>query len=789
MSSYSWIPAFESVSKWLLNYENRQGELISLLSDVGIDNGLTDRDSTGEKIPLSEIDPFTFFSLFMKYGHVKREKMFSMLLDKIGLDVERPTDFDGVPSAQALRVWLFPYSETRTPDMIPKLWTLFKQAHNNDITEVAFNNALSVPSTGFAKLTECLFYAFPNKYFPIDAQTKPWLKAHDLDTPSNWETYSQCMGQVREKFSKSFPVLSHEAWYENTQTGFSAEKAFYFLNERYIGTHSGTSHIDAFCTSKGKELAFDRGKNPDSKRKIQLFISEQPPNNLKFVKVDFYEAGHPRNNHLKQHAKSLSQGNEAYKITINSLKQLTNLCDWYDEDLIKDVGGQEYIMPDKEMQNDNKKIQCLNVIYYGPPGTGKTYKLQELLKNNYTDENDIPDKNIWLNKQLEDLSWVEIIILVLLDSGGYKKVTDITSHEYYKIKAKLNERGANLRATAWSALQSHTVHGSATVNYKTRVDPLVFNKTEDSLWYIEESQIDQLEEYKDLLEKLKSGPEQVESIKRYAFVTFHQSYGYEEFIEGLRPITDTEGNITYKVKPGVFKRICKQAEADPNNQYAIVIDEINRGNISKIFGELITLVETDKRADAENALTLTLPYSGLPFSVPSNLDIIGSMNTADRSLTHIDVALRRRFDFKELRTDYSLIPVDMDGIKLRWMLYAINQRIELLLDREHILGHALLMNVSSIDDLEHTFSTNIMPLLEEYFFENWDKINRVLNDNGFIEEQEDAFATWLGDSDDYTAKSYRINLSKLGNSEAYKDIYSGVPDPDTAFSECITDAK
>lgn len=437
---------------------------------------------------------------------------------------------------------------------------------------------------------------------------------------------------------------------------------------------------------------------------------------------------------------------------------------------------------DEDLVSFGRETNCINIIYYGPPGTGKTYKLQQLLKQNYTDENEIPDKDIWLNKQLEDLSWFEIIVLVLLDTGGYKKVTDITSHEYYKLKAKLNERSANLRATAWSALQSHTVHGSATVNYKSRVEPLVFNKTEDTLWYIEETQLDQLEEYKNLLTELKTGPEHVESIKRYAFVTFHQSYGYEEFIEGLRPITDSEGNITYEVKPGVFKRICKLAESDPDNQYAIVIDEINRGNISKIFGELITLVETDKRAGAENALTLALPYSGLPFSVPSNLDIIGTMNTADRSLTHIDVALRRRFEFIELRTNYSLIPDDMDGINLRWMLYAINQRIELLLDREHILGHALLMNIGSIEELEHTFKTNIMPLLEEYFFENWDKINRVLNDNGFIEEQKDAATTWLSDSVDYTAKSFRINLNAFDNINAYIKIYADVPE--NSFAEC-----
>jgi len=444
---------------------------------------------------------------------------------------------------------------------------------------------------------------------------------------------------------------------------------------------------------------------------------------------------------------------------------------------------------------DNKESSSMknkfpeNKIYYGPPGTGKTYQLQKLLNENYTDNETVLDTSLWLNQELENLSWHEIIILVLLDLGEANNVTDIISHEYYKIKAELNERTNNLRQTAWAALQAHTVSESETVKFSSRIEPLVFNKTQDSKWFIVDSQNEQVEEYVKILDILKAGPKQTDTVKRYEFVTFHQSYGYEEFIEGLRPKTTEQGDISYEIKPGVFKRVCKLAEADPENQYAMVIDEINRGNISKIFGELITLVEVDKRAGEENELTVTLPYSGLPFTVPSNIDIIGTMNTADRSLTHIDVALRRRFDFKELRTDYSLVSDNVDGINVRWMLYAINQRIELLLDREHILGHALLLSekVNSLTALKHAFKSNIMPLLEEYFFENWDKINQVLNSNGFVEELKEAASTWLGDSDDYAAKSFRINLNALTNIENYKTIYSEVNE--SAFDDCETDTE
>ncbi len=424
---------------------------------------------------------------------------------------------------------------------------------------------------------------------------------------------------------------------------------------------------------------------------------------------------------------------------------------------------------------------CGNVIYYGPPGTGKTFKLQKLLKQDYTDNAVVPDKKFWLISQLEELSWYEIVILILLESDTPIKVADITSHEYYIIKAEINERGANLRATAWSALQSHAITDSTTVNYSSRQEPLLFDKTEDSRWYIVDSQKEQLDGYIKLLGRLNTGPQQADSIKRYEFVTFHQSYGYEEFVEGLRPISNDEGDISYEIKPGVFKRLCKRAEADPDNKYAIVIDEINRGNISKIFGELITLVEVDKRAGAENELTVTLPYSGLLFSVPANLDIIGTMNTADRSLTHIDVALRRRFEFDEFRADYSLITGRPDGIQLNYLLYAMNQRIELLLDRDHILGHALLMKVDSIEALAHVFKTSILPLLEEYFFENWEKINQVLNNNGFIKEQRNAQNIWLGITDEYAAKSYLINTPALIDASAYMTIYN-VAD-EMAFAE------
>lgn len=286
---------------------------------------------------------------------------------------------------------------------------------------------------------------------------------------------------------------------------------------------------------------------------------------------------------------------------------------------------------------------------------------------------------------------------------------------------------------------------------------------------------------------------------RYRFVTFHQSYGYEEFVEGLRPVLNDKsgtGEVRYEIRAGVFKELCEQARNNRGQRFAMVIDEINRGNISKIFGELITLIEPDKREGAENAVTVTLPYSGDKFSVPANVDIIGTMNTADRSLALLDTALRRRFEFVELLPDASTLAQVRDAngvIDVPKMLERINERIEVLYDREHCIGHAYFMALHSVPDgvarfekLADIFRNRILPLLEEYFFEDWQKIRLVLGDNQkptalqFITEsdspEQDLQRLFGNDhSLDYAAKRrYRVQEDAFDNPAAYIGIYQAL---------------
>jgi len=203
--------------------------------------------------------------------------------------------------------------------------------------------------------------------------------------------------------------------------------------------------------------------------------------------------------------------------------------------------------------------------------------------------------------------------------------------------------------------------------------------------------------------------------ERVKFVTFHQSFGYEDFIEGFRPNED--GDI--ELQDGVFKTICDTASKDRGHKYYLVIDEINRGNISKIFGELITLIEEDKR----DTLEVTLPYSKQTFKIPSNLYIIGTMNSTDKSIALIDIALRRRFTFLKMEPKSDLVKYN----SAKTIMEQLNAKITETLGADYVLGHSYFMKITNEDDLEFVLEYKIIPLLEEYYYGDISGLNEVLN--------------------------------------------------------------
>ncbi len=387
------------------------------------------------------------------------------------------------------------------------------------------------------------------------------------------------------------------------------------------------------------------------------------------------------------------------------------------------------------------------------------------------------------------------------------------------------------------------------------------------------------EEHKEQRKRLRKRYEQLNEEGQIAFVTFHQSFGYEEFVEGIRPLMvgASSEQIQYEVKDGVFKSICKRAtrsdsmrlfedaleklkeecsedpimmrtpvhkkerlvsyeegnesftiilesrkqknirslpferlrrayenlikpgsfvkmifryleehhglekKEEPTHEqslserknYVLIIDEINRGNISRIFGELITLIEKSKRLGETEATTATLPYSGESFGVPNNLYIIGTMNTADRSIALLDTALRRRFRFEEMMPDSKKLEgIEIEGVNVPRLLEKMNVRIETLYDRDHQIGHTFFMplhKTPTLDKLNDIFRYEILPLLQEYFYEDWTKIDLVLNKNGFLAKNNPPAELLNADASDPDKKLWKISEESF-TADQYRKI-------------------
>ena len=466
---------------------------------------------------------------------------------------------------------------------------------------------------------------------------------------------------------------------------------------------------------------------------------------------------------------------------------------------------------DHNMEKPPKKIPFTNTIYYGPPGTGKTYRLSQLLKN-YTRPapsilNQEEKLDIWrqdfVKKEITNLKWWEIIAAALFDLGKKATFDDIIRHPFLVARAP---DGKVSRENMWNSLVSHAIDKLPNISISKRNKPIVFERNKEGIWSLLENAQEYCRDAYNFFKFYKNGAppewdlETSEVLRNYKVVTFHQSYGYEEFVEGLRPVlndkedseeteSDKATTVRYEIRDGIFKELCNEARKAPKQRFAIIIDEINRGNISKIFGELITLIEADKREGMGNAISVKLPYSGEDFSIPQNIDIIGTMNTADRSLAVLDTALRRRFAFVEMMPDYKVLKdITVDGIRMDELLRRLNERIEVLYDRDHMIGHAYfipLRDQPTLEHLEQIFQQRIIPLLQEYFFDDWEKIRLVLGDNQkakeehqFIKCEENTAGEakrLFGDKHplgDYGIKPrYVINENAFKEIEAYRGIY------------------
>ncbi len=411
-------------------------------------------------------------------------------------------------------------------------------------------------------------------------------------------------------------------------------------------------------------------------------------------------------------------------------------------------------------------------ILYGPPGTGKTYfarrfavwwllkdqnanRAQTVLGNSKQFETEERKLSIstssqrvwWLVANPSEWSWEQLFKnkkesfrygrfqrnYPLVQPGdlviGYQARPDKKIVAIAKITKGLNEdEGGNPHIEIEPLLQ---IHNGPTYEEMTQDEILknsepIRNRCQGTLFMLtaDESQylFELIAENQPEIEKfITSG----EGIGYLTWLTFHPSYSYEDFVEGFRPVETTSG-LVLKLADGIFKRICREALAHPKQKYLVIIDEINRANLAKVLGELITLLERDKRG-----MQITLPQSKEPFTIPPNTYVLGTMNTADRSIKLLDVALRRRFAFFELMPDAELLEgTVINGLQLDALLETLNEKIAKSEGREKQIGHALFMSdgepISEPEELADRFRQDVLPLLQEYCYDDYSALEKYL---------------------------------------------------------------
>ncbi|EAL1971498.1 AAA domain-containing protein [Campylobacter jejuni] len=448
--------------------------------------------------------------------------------------------------------------------------------------------------------------------------------------------------------------------------------------------------------------------------------------------------------------------------------------------------------------NINNNIS-LNQILYGPPGTGKTYhtidKALEILGENLESRDEKKAKfDEYVRKG-------QIVFTTFHQSYGYEEFIEgikprIDSKENSK-EVEYEIKDGIFKELCKKALDNYKV------SLLTQEEFVKSEDLENKIGIF----LDELVDQQKFIEKIQSGGFKLEEYnEKYRIITDDTNANLYLNLEIFKTLLENKDKIIngrsikqilnnkhrrqidsyYFQLVKLFKEREQDYKVDNNpsekpelKPYIIIIDEINRGNVSKIFGELITLIEASKRIGEKEELKVTLPYSGKEFGVPKNVYIIGTMNTADRSITSLDTALRRRFEFIEMMPDVSKLSMDCEGINLQELLKAINTRIEYLLDREKTIGHAFFVSVENLEDLKKVFQNKIIPLLQEYFYNDYALINEVLNDNGMIfeDKKDDKYLQKIKNLDSVNSERSIYNIASFDDKiwdkiEIYQAIYN-----------------
>ena len=873
----------------LLEYKNNRAALIQKIKDV--------HTTIGMKLPtldknnnIIDIDPFTIFALFNK-GIKDSNRILLLEGFKKVFDITAtvPEEFDGIPVVNNMKATFYYFEGDRKEKDIDNLWKLFEYAISLSATEdneikksFASTFDVVIKQKGVSwNITMGLYWVRPYTYINLDARNRKLLENNHekfsekfdvikllKNVPSGKE-YLDIISTTKEIMTEyeTFPELSYDAWKQSTEDKvkfYGEEEITYWPSveeynpnlskddwKKYILEVEKPNHprpmqmlkslmdIGGEATCKklsevyGGTVSGYVGCSYNLGRRVKKYFDLQPcidGEQERFFPIPF----------LGRRVKNDSnEENYSYRIRPELFEALQEI----------DLSDVSLYYEEKSDEMTETGIEK-NLILYGPPGTGKTYNtvvyavaiiekqplevISAEAKENYSDvlsryneykkqgriefttfhqsfgyEEFIEGIKPVMNNDSEDAS-ADITYDVV--SGIFK---DFCEKAASPVSEKKQDLGINNAPSVWKVslwstgdnptrtecLENDHIRigydsygaeitpdtdfseegGRNVLNsfiYKMKIGDIVLscytNTTIDAIgvitgdyeWSGEYDDLNRVRKVKWLVKGIDENILDINGGK-----TFSMPCVYETRIN-INDVMD----IVNK-----YSKNSKEIKSGEEN-YVFIIDEINRGNISKIFGELITLIEPSKRIGMDEGMTARLPYSKKMFGVPSNVYIIGTMNTADRSIAAIDTALRRRFDFEEMLPQSEVLDgVEVEGISISDMISVINKRIEVLYDREHTIGHAYFIPLkadNSIENLANIFKNRIIPLLQEYFYENYERIRLVLGDNQkpedlqFIQKTSVIENDLFGEDTDEIEDAYKFTINEeiFENIDAYKKM-------------------
>jgi 5-methylcytosine-specific restriction enzyme B len=836
MPQFTWIPIYHEIAEKLLPFQNNHSGLLEIVNKIKAQDlpvfSLDDKDKGDIKVPLTSIDPFTFFAIWNRgIRDQNRKDIIAVIQQALGIQERLPDDFSGIPVVNNQQTWFFTYKKDRSPDDIPLLWQIFREAMSNKIKPETFSSVLNIRCVRY-NLTMGLFWIDPYNYLNLDGINRAYLltKSIEIDDLSDYPQYCKYMEITKAAFKKPFYEISYEAWLQSKNTdeirelnenpvdectsnrywlfapGRNAEfwEEFYSAGIMAIGWDY-LGDLKNFSNKEEIAEAIRRHDNdPDSSKKNNAtscysFSNEMQTGDYVFAKVgrnrivgmgnitsDYYfdeareEYKHVRKVDWKIKGKwEVSDDNHFALKTLTDITRYTKFVNYLNALL----GNKPNIaLSNKEnvaannfwWLNANPKHWNFSNLEIGDVQLFTAYNKDNNKRQIFKYYSEAKPGDIVIGYVASPVKQViaQCIVTKGLHNSPEGPAIEIKKTHAFKIGLGLSE----LKPEVLLEKCEPVIHNQGTLFSLTEeefsvIRSMIDERNEEAPlskpapYLINDALSDLFMSEKDLgtmLSLLKykknlvlQGPPGVgktyvaerlghllmgnQDDSRIETIQFHQSYSYEDFIQGIRP--NTRGQFI--LKDGLFYRFCKRAAlANKDIPYVFIIDEINRGNLSKVFGELMMLIEHDKRGQL--ILLANSEDSNDSFSIPANVYIIGTMNTADRSLAMVDYALRRRFCFFDIKpafdTEYGknafvsyLQKIGASSelaSKIVLRITALNARIRedsKQLGPGYEIGHSYFCTKPQVAYDETWYRSiiefEIAPLLREYWFDNIDKAN------------------------------------------------------------------